>query len=79
MDATLLLDGGEVVAEQMGGMESLLPRKGGKEAVLGSTRIALVEQIADDRDQSKNSMKFPVTSLFKSDSRGTVSGTHVGV
>ena len=38
-----------------------------------------VEQIADDRDQSKNSMKFPVTSLFKSDSRGTVSGTHVGV
>ena len=64
----------------MGGMESLLPRKGGKEAVLGSTRIALVvEQIADDRDQSKNSMKFPVTSLFKSDSRGTVSGTHVGV
>ena len=79
MDATLLLDGGWVVAEQMGGMESLLPRKGGKEAVLGSTRIALVEQIADDRDQSKNSMKFPVTSLFKSDSRGTVSGTHVGV
>ena len=79
MDATLLLDEG-VVAEQMGGMESLLPRrKGGKEAVLGSTRIALVEQIADDRDQSKNSMKFPVTSLFKNDSQGTVSGTHVGM
>ena len=61
-----------MVAEQMGGMESLLPRKGGKEAVLGSTRIALVEQIADDRDQSKNSMKFPVMSLFRPNRERTI-------
>ena len=35
--------------------------------------------IADDKDGSKNPMKFPVTSLFKNDSRGTVSGTRLGV
>ena len=53
------------------------------EGVLALTVVPLAlrscnRAIADDKDPSKNPMKFPVTSLFKNDSRGRLLGPDLG-
>ena len=89
MEASLLLHGGWRNRWEgcRGGVGKPPPLEGGKARVstVGlpqSYPVALrgcYRAIADDKDGSKNPMKFPVTSLFKNDSRGTVSGTRLGV
>ena len=79
------------LAEQMGGVQrggwkaSTLGRGEARASTVGLPQLyplalqSCYRAIADDKVPSKNPMKFPVTSLFKNDSRGTVSGTRLGV
>ena len=84
MEASLLLHGGVGRTDGRGaeGVGKLPPLEGGN---LGQVLLyplawqSCNRAIADDKDPSKNPMKFPVTSLFKNDSRGTVPGTRLGV
>ena len=82
MEATLLLHGvGGTDGRGAGGWKAATLARGRGE-VLVVYPLALQRcnrAIADDKDRSKNSMKFPVTSLFENDSRGTVSGTRLWV